>query len=105
MSWQMVLAPFGVFFIVLLTWFFGGLKQAPSLDQSSARNRLSQDFPDCLPVSCDLTVSGASALMESADGSIGMVIATGDRLTTRRWAKGDIEDAHTQDNTLVVSTP
>lgn len=104
MSWQMLMAPFGVIFIVLLTWLLGGLKKHPTLDQSSAQTRFSQDFPDSRIVSCDLAKTGDRALVQSADGNIGMVIAYGTRLSTRLWQRGDIETTHTEDNTLVVAT-
>jgi len=44
MSWQMIIAPFGVVAIVSLTWFFGGLKRPAKLDPEGATRRLLQDL-------------------------------------------------------------
>jgi len=102
MSWQMVLAPFGVIFIIALTWLFGGLKQTPALSQTSAKDRLSQDFPDCSPVYCTLSQTGDSALLETTGGHIGLIIAKGNRLTSRLWHSGDLESVDTMDNAVIV---
>jgi hypothetical protein len=102
MSWQMVLAPFGAIFIIALTWLFGGLKRAPILSQASAKDRFSQDFPECVAVSCTLSQSGDSALLETKGGNIGLIIARGNRLTSRLWHRGDLESVGIKDNTVIV---
>ena len=100
----MILAPFGVVFIVLLTWLLGGSRKAPALDQTSAQNRFSMDFPECTPVSCTLAQDASGALLETQDGRIGVITPLGDCHTTRLWKRGVIEHVALNDGTLTVTT-
>jgi|GEM_PF-713960 len=104
MSWQMIIAPFGVVAIVSLTWFFGGLKRPAKLDPEGATRRLLQDFPLLRIADWTITGEGDAALTRDDQGRVAAIARFGDRLITRLWSKGEISNVETVDNTLVVST-
>lgn len=104
MSWQMIIAPFGVVAIVSLTWLLGGLKRPAKLDPEGATRRLLQDFPLLRIAQWTIASEGDSALARDDQGRVAAIARFGDRLTTRLWAKGEISNVQTNDNTLIVST-
>ena len=88
MTWQTLLAPIGIAFLVLLSMALGASKLAKLASPDEAKERFAQDFPGCHVRSVILSSDSESALLELGEDSIGLVFAVGKNFATRLWKQG-----------------
>lgn len=97
----------GVAAIVLLCWLAGGTGKAVIADAEAARARLRHDEPSFVPARVLLAGDRRVALLADDSGTdVAAVMAFGDSLVSRRFARGSIRDArvHEQPGTGRVLT-
>jgi hypothetical protein len=84
----------GVLAIVLVCWLAGGTGKAVIADAEAARARLREDEPSFAPARVLLASDRRVALIADRSGTdIAAVMAFGDKLVSRRFARGAIRAA------------
>lgn len=90
---SLLLAVAGVLAIVLVCWLAGGMGKAV-IDAEAARECLRHDEPDFVPARVLLARDRRAALLADDSGTdIVAVMAFGDKLVSRRFARGAIRSA------------
>lgn len=80
----------GVALIVLLVHLTGGSKGAEIESEETAFARFAIDYPEAKPVRCIVSSDRRDAVLELADGHVGLVHAIGSKYLTRLVNRGEM---------------
>ncbi|WP_421849160.1 hypothetical protein [Oricola sp.] len=92
----------GITLIILAVHLSGGTKTSEFDAASVAIERFAVDFPETETVKCHLTRDRHDAILELADGHIGLVHAVGSNALTRFVAAGEMSAWQSADNASSV---
>jgi len=77
--------------LIAINWLLGGWRAARIHSESTARARYAQDFPDDCILDAVIDCRGRAALLATDNPRIvGLVVAMGDRMATRRLFGRDL---------------
>lgn len=80
--------------LILINWLIGGWRSARVDSDSTARARYAQDFPDDCILDAAIDRNARAALLAlDTPRAMGLVVALGDRLVTRRLRERDLRRA------------
>ncbi len=80
----------GIALVVLTVHLTGGSRVAHIESDKKAVDRFTKDYPEAEPVRCIISVNRRDAVVELADGHVGLVHAIGSHFLTRFVASDEI---------------
>lgn len=86
----------GIALVVLLVHLTGGSRMAVIEGEEQARDRFAIDYPEAETTRCILSADRRDAVLELADGHVGLVHAIGSNYLTRFVTRGEMA-AHVGD--------
>lgn len=80
----------GIALVVLMVHLTGGSGVAAIESEKQARDRFATDYPEAETVRCILSADRRDAVLELADGHVGLVHAIGSNYLTRFVSRGEM---------------
>lgn len=93
----------GIALVVLLVHLTGGSRVAAIEGEEQARARFAIDYPEVETVRCILSADRRDAVLELADGHVGLVHAIGSNYLTRFVSRGEMTAQVSDTETGVVN--
>lgn len=93
----------GIALVVLLVHLTGGSRVAVIEGEEQARDRFATDYPETATARCILSADRRDAVLELADGHVGLVHAIGSNYLTRFVSRGEMVAQVSEAETGVVN--